>query len=100
MYSVLDFANLLFPSTSLDLDIGSSEKAAESTGPGGATAGITGITIDKSVEFSYEELAQATNDFNLASKIGQGGFGAVYYAELRGEVCCHKYFFHSFLHGV
>nr|AZL93824.1 LysM receptor kinase [Ceanothus thyrsiflorus] len=52
--------------------------------------GITGITIDKSVEFSYEELAQATNDFNLASKIGQGGFGAVYYAELRGEKAAIK----------
>ncbi|KAF3443434.1 hypothetical protein FNV43_RR13116 [Rhamnella rubrinervis] len=72
-------------------DTGSSaEKAAESTGPGGATAGITGITIDKSVEFSYEELAQATNDFNMACKIGEGGFGAVYYAELRGEKAAIK----------
>lgn len=43
--------------------------------------------MDKSVEFSYEELAKATNDFNISFKIGQGGFGAVYYAELRGEVC-------------
>lgn len=54
----------------------------------GASAGLTGITVDKSVEFSYEELANATDDFSLANKIGQGGFGAVYYAELRGEVCC------------
>lgn len=45
--------------------------------------------MDKSVEFSYEELATATDDFSLANKIGQGGFGAVYYAELRGEVCSH-----------
>ncbi|CAI0550926.1 unnamed protein product [Linum tenue] len=45
----------------------------------------TGITVDKSVEFSYEELAKATDDFSLANKIGAGGFGAVYYAELRGE---------------
>lgn len=48
---------------------------------------VTGITVDKSVEFSYEELAKATNDFSMANKIGQGGFGAVFYAELRGEVC-------------
>ena len=41
----------------------------------------------KSVEFSYEELAIATDDFSLNNKIGQGGFGSVYYAELRGEVC-------------
>lgn len=90
----MNFANLFSPSTPLDLDIGrTADKALESTGRGGAAAGITGITIDKSVEFSYEELAQATNDFNLACKIGQGGFGAVYYAELRGEVCHHKYFY-------
>lgn len=54
---------------------------------GGAAPVISGITVDKSVEFSYEELANATSDFSLANKIGEGGFGAVYYAELRGEVC-------------
>jgi chitin elicitor receptor kinase 1 len=60
-----------------------------------------GITVDRSVEFSYEELFNATEGFNLIHKIGQGGFGAVYYAELRGEVSffsfafqkstCHKH---------
>lgn len=53
----------------------------------GASPRLTGISVDKSVEFSLEELAKATNDFNISYKIGQGGFGAVYYAELRGEVC-------------
>lgn len=53
----------------------------------GAAPVISGITVEKSVEFSYEELASATGDFSLANKIGEGGFGAVYYAELRGEVC-------------
>ncbi|MED6112063.1 LysM domain receptor-like kinase 3 [Stylosanthes scabra] len=61
----------------------------EASGPGGPAA-ITGITVDKSVEFSYEELATATNNFSLANKIGQGGFGAVYYAELRGEKAAIK----------
>ncbi|KAF5944206.1 hypothetical protein HYC85_018283 [Camellia sinensis] len=63
------------------------ENTSES-GPlvGGVSLGLTGITVDKSVEFSYEELAKATDDFSLANKIGQGGFGSVYYAELRGEV--------------
>ncbi|XP_065638198.1 chitin elicitor receptor kinase 1-like [Quercus suber] len=46
--------------------------------------------MDKSVEFSYEELAKATDDFSLNNKLGQGGFGSVYYAELRGEKAAIK----------
>ncbi|XP_016459977.1 lysM domain receptor-like kinase 3 [Nicotiana tabacum] len=48
------------------------------------------ITVDKSVEFSYEELANASNNFSTAYKIGQGGFASVYYAELRGEKAAIK----------
>jgi chitin elicitor receptor kinase 1 len=51
---------------------------------------MIGIRVEKSGEFSYEELANATNNFNMANKIGQGGFGEVYYAELNGEVCNHS----------
>ncbi|KAI5433640.1 LysM domain receptor-like kinase 3, variant 2 [Lathyrus oleraceus] len=51
----------------------------------GSAAGLTGIMVAKSTEFSYQELAKATDNFSLDNKIGQGGFGAVYYAELRGE---------------
>ncbi|KAL2475688.1 Chitin elicitor receptor kinase 1 [Abeliophyllum distichum] len=67
------------------------EKMTES-GPLIATASprLKGITVDKSVEFSYEELAGATNNFNLSCKIGQGGFGSVYYGELRGEAAAIK----------
>ncbi|KAJ6686869.1 CHITIN ELICITOR RECEPTOR KINASE 1-LIKE [Salix purpurea] len=63
-----------------------SNNTVDATGP----QGLTGLTVDKSVEFSYEELAKATDDFSLANKIGQGGFGAVYYAELRGEKAAIK----------
>lgn len=56
----------------------------------GASPRLTGISVDKSVEFSLEELAKSTNDFNISYKIGQGGFGAVYYAELRGEKAAIK----------
>ncbi|KAK9077356.1 hypothetical protein SSX86_005693 [Deinandra increscens subsp. villosa] len=70
---------------------GSLVRGSESSGlPAGATPGLTGITVDKSVEFSYEELSTATDDFSLANKIGQGGFGVVYYAELRGEKAAIK----------
>ncbi|CAO2816656.1 unnamed protein product [Amaranthus hypochondriacus] len=49
-----------------------------------------GVAVDKLVEFSYEELANVTDNFSLANKIGQGGFGAVYYGELRGEKAAIK----------
>ena len=32
----------------------------------------------KPFTFSYEELKQATNDFNSDNKLGEGGFGPVY----------------------
>ncbi|KAJ8529449.1 hypothetical protein K7X08_036284 [Anisodus acutangulus] len=52
--------------------------------------GLSGIHVDKSVEFSYEELAESTNDFSISNKIGEGGFVAVYYAELRGKKAAIK----------
>ncbi|XP_038888041.1 lysM domain receptor-like kinase 3 [Benincasa hispida] len=67
------------------------DKSTESNGQGGGgIAAVTGITVDKSVDFSYEELARATDNFSLANKIGEGGFGSVYYAELRGEKAAIK----------
>ncbi|KAL0300851.1 UNVERIFIED_CONTAM: LysM domain receptor-like kinase [Sesamum radiatum] len=71
--------------------LGVMEKTSE-MGPLVASASpkLKGITVDKSVEFTYEELAVATDNFNMSHKIGQGGFGAVYYAELRGEKAAVK----------
>ncbi|GAU14471.1 hypothetical protein TSUD_250110 [Trifolium subterraneum] len=55
------------------------------------------IVVDKSPEFSYEELANATDNFSLANKIGQGGFGEVYYGELNGKVHLIGYCIEGFL---
>ncbi|XP_047249808.1 lysM domain receptor-like kinase 3 isoform X7 [Capsicum annuum] len=66
-------------------------KAAGSDGlADGNSPGLSGISVDKYVEFTYEELATSTNDFSIANKIGQGGSGAVYYAELRGKKAAIK----------
>ncbi|XP_057727112.1 lysM domain receptor-like kinase 3 [Arachis stenosperma] len=44
----------------------------------------------KSMEFSYQELAKATNNFSSDNKIGQDRFRAVYFAELRGQKAAIK----------
>ncbi|KMZ60279.1 Protein kinase family protein [Zostera marina] len=49
------------------------------------TPSFMGIELDMSVEYSYDELARGTNNFSMENKIGSGGFGVVFYAELRGE---------------
>ncbi|KAL4274245.1 hypothetical protein AHAS_AhasUnG0013000 [Arachis hypogaea] len=51
-----------------------------------ASDSFVNTSIEKSAEFSYEELAHATSNFNLANKIGKGGFGEIYYAELNGKL--------------
>ncbi|KAF8780857.1 hypothetical protein HU200_000807 [Digitaria exilis] len=56
----------------------------------GSASQAEGIKVDRSIEFSYEELCDATNNFSMEHKIGQGGFGSVYYAELRGEKAAIK----------
>ncbi|MED6137176.1 hypothetical protein PIB30_062625 [Stylosanthes scabra] len=50
-----------------------------------AYGNILGDCVEKSAKFSYEALANATDNFSLANKIGQGGFAEIYYAELNGE---------------
>ncbi|KAL2969865.1 hypothetical protein AAZX31_15G106300 [Glycine max] len=64
------------------------DKASESSVV--ASPRLTGITVDKSVEFPYEELDKATDGFSAANIIGRGGFGSVYYAELRNEKAAIK----------
>ncbi|CAJ2653702.1 unnamed protein product [Trifolium pratense] len=51
---------------------------------------ITGLLVEKSQEFSYKELSIATNKFSMSNKIGEGGFGEVFYAELRGQKAAIK----------
>ncbi|XP_049381806.1 lysM domain receptor-like kinase 3 [Solanum stenotomum] len=56
----------------------------------GASPEVPRIAVDKSIEFSYDELANASDNFSTAYKIGQGGFASVYYGELRGEKAAIK----------
>lgn len=82
-------ASELDQSSQLQHGRGSSmDKTSESTTV--VSPRLTGITVDKSVEFSYEELAKATDGFSTANIIGRGGFGLVYYAELRNEKAAIK----------
>ena len=71
------------------------QKVTSSTTQADVASLAAGITVDKSVEFTYQELFNATEGFNITHKIGQGGFGAVYYAELRGEVSSFLFHLHS-----
>lgn len=36
------------------------------------------MKIDGLKSFTFEEMAQATNDFNNSAQVGQGGYGKVY----------------------
>ncbi|KAL8470111.1 hypothetical protein ACS0TY_032833 [Phlomoides rotata] len=75
--------------TETSLGVAMMERGSESSSSVGGVIGspkLKGMmSVDKSVEFTYQELAAATNDFNVSCKIGQGGFGCVYYGELRGQ---------------
>ncbi|RYR70725.1 hypothetical protein Ahy_A02g005039 isoform B [Arachis hypogaea] len=65
----------------------SSSGEYETLGSTAASAsGLPAIMAAKSMEFSYQELAEATNNFSSDNKIGQGRFAAVYFAELRGQL--------------
>ncbi|KAH8967814.1 hypothetical protein BDL97_03G096100 [Sphagnum fallax] len=51
------------------------------------TARDVSLMLDerKSVEFSYEELAAATDNFSISHKIRQGGFASVYFGEIHNQ---------------
>ncbi|KAH1076762.1 hypothetical protein GLYMA_19G073200v4 [Glycine max] len=48
--------------------------------------------------FSYKELAEATNRFDLSKQIGDGGFGTVYYGKLKDgrEVAVKHLYNHNY----
>ncbi|GFZ17434.1 leucine-rich repeat protein kinase family protein [Actinidia rufa] len=43
---------------------------------------VTSIESEKPVRFSLEEIAEATSQFNGTRKIGEGGYGSVYFGVL------------------
>ena len=44
------------------------------------------LTDERSMHFSYDDLAMITDNFNVAREIGRGGFATVYYGERNGQV--------------
>ncbi|XP_057424958.1 cysteine-rich receptor-like protein kinase 10 [Lotus japonicus] len=49
------------------------------------------ITIAESLKFNFDTIRVATNDFSDSNKLGEGGFGAVYWGELsNGQVIAVK----------
>ncbi|XLS93739.1 hypothetical protein HN51_069747, partial [Arachis hypogaea] len=79
---ILSHRNSAQPSSSGEYETSGSTAASAS--------GLSAIMAAKSMEFSYQKLAKATNNFSSDNKIGQGGFGAVYFAELRGQKAAIK----------
>ncbi|GAB4826765.1 chitin elicitor receptor kinase [Ancistrocladus abbreviatus] len=66
--------------------VSTSTKTSNTVSPdGSASSRFTNVTIERSLEFSHKQLPQATNNFSMSNKIREGGFGCVYYAELRGK---------------
>lgn len=63
----------------------SMDKSALSISQVDSTSRVLGILVHKSV-FSYEKVFNGTEGFSKSNKMEQGGFGVVYYVELRGEV--------------
>ncbi|KAK8630568.1 hypothetical protein V6N13_079356 [Hibiscus sabdariffa] len=49
-----------------------------------ATEAVDGIKIAKSLQYDFDTVRAATDNFSDANKVGQGGFGAVYKGTLAG----------------
>ena len=47
---------------------------------------VTSIESEKPVRFSLEEIAEATSHFDGTRKIGEGGYGSVYFGVLGERV--------------
>ncbi|KAK3043712.1 hypothetical protein RJ639_001908, partial [Escallonia herrerae] len=45
---------------------------------------VTSFSSDKAINFPYHEIRDATSNFSLSQKIGQGSYGTVYLGKLRG----------------
>lgn len=44
------------------------------------------LNSEKATIFPYYEIVDATSNFSVASKVGQGSYGSVYRGKLRGTV--------------
>lgn len=47
---------------------------------------MTVFESERPVVFSLEEISEATNDFDETNKVGEGGYGSVYFGVLGEQV--------------
>lgn len=47
---------------------------------------VASFNSEKATDFPYNEVRDATANFSLSLKIGQGSYGSVYLGKLRGNV--------------
>ncbi|OMO90857.1 hypothetical protein COLO4_18838 [Corchorus olitorius] len=45
---------------------------------------VSSLSSDKAIKFTYYELCDATSNFSMSLKIGQGSYGSVYLGKLKG----------------
>lgn len=59
--------------------------------------GITGFDTERPLVYDLDEIAEATNNFDDSRKIGEGGYGSVYFGILGGKVQLQKVLFLDYL---
>lgn len=55
---------------------------------------VVSVSSDRATDFPYSEVCNATSNFSVSKKIGQGSYGSVYLGKLRGNVIWENNMYH------